>query len=631
MFIVLIPVFYVLLWTFFASRQPEKNLRATFLKTTLLIFAFAAAATEILSLFRSITADSLIFVWLAANLALFIDVRRKIRFSPRRALADFREKIAEIPVFYLSLLILIYSVILVLALFSPPNTHDSMTYHLARVANWIQFGAVEFYPTAIIRQLYQPPLAEYALLHLQLLSGGDYFANLLQWFSLVSIGVVVSLITREFGQDFKTQTLAALLSALLPAAIVQGSSTQNDLIAALFILAFFYWWTRAVKSNSRADFLWTGIALGLAVLTKGTAYIFCLPIGVIFTGLHFYKHPGRWLSARRLAAVLIIAVVFNIGHYARNYRLFGAPVSTAGDAVRNESLTPKMFFANLARNYAIHLGTYSEDLRLTLEEAMRTAFGDELKNPASTWSANVFRVTYSTHEDLTGNLIHTLLLTLLLPLVFFFRNEEKSLIRAAAFSVFFGFVLFSLLLKWQIYGSRLQIPLFFLGCALSAACLARFLPRTITPVLVIAFIFSLPPLFLAEPRGVLTDDFRFGLTDGTRREKFFRNSGDSEALFTEAADFVKEQKSAPEAVGLMLNVNDLEYPLWFLLKDDFRQKPLIYHVGVENASSKLVGSRPLPEFIISTRNENIVEGVEYREVWNKKRVRILQKSGAAAN
>ncbi len=74
-----------------------------------------------------------------------------------------------------------------------------MSYHLARVAHWGQNHTVAFYPTHIVRQLYQPPWAEYAMLHLYILAGGDRLANLVQWVAMAVSLVGVSVIARQLG------------------------------------------------------------------------------------------------------------------------------------------------------------------------------------------------------------------------------------------------------------------------------------------------------------------------------------------------------------------------------------------------------------------------------------------------
>ena len=48
----------------------------------------------------------------------------------------------------------------IVALTAPPNTWDSMTYHMPRVEHWIENRNVEPYPTHILRQLSLGPGAE---------------------------------------------------------------------------------------------------------------------------------------------------------------------------------------------------------------------------------------------------------------------------------------------------------------------------------------------------------------------------------------------------------------------------------------------------------------------------------------
>lgn len=629
MTIVLAFLFFLLVWLTLFDRDAEKNLRRTFLKTIVLTFAFCAVTTEIFSLFRFINSYSFVFLWLLADLILLAFLRRKIKSVGREFFTQFWQKIKSIPKFYAILTVFVYLAILIIALNSPPNTYDSLTYHMARIAHWIQNGSVAFYPTSVLRQLYQPPLAEYAILHLQLLSGNDYFANLVQWLSLVGCGAAVSLILAEFGKDLKTQFFGVVLTATLPGAIVQGSSTQNDLVASFFIVSFFYFWLRAVKLNNFKPFIWTGITLGLAMLTKATSYLFCFPIGLFFTVVHFLtlkKSVERKRFIKQIAVVLMIAFALNFGHYARNFALFGAPITSGDDEVRNKGLTAKILLSNLARNYAVNLGSKSEKLKIAAEEGMKRTFGDELKNPNSTWLENEFAVNYSTHEDLAGNFVHILLITIGLIFIFFVRDSEKKYVYGLFFTIFLGFLLFSALLKWQIWAARLQLPLFMLGCVLVAFIVSKIKLKIAIPLTIISFVVAWSYIFHAEPRRVLGNNNEFVLNSMNRQQKLFKNLPDAEPLFVEAVEFVKKQNPAPESIGLHIDYNDFDYPFWLMFKRDFRANPQIYHVGVPNISSKLVGTRPLPEYVISIKTGNTIENVEYKEVWKKDVFRVLQKS-----
>src|SRR5262249_24186271 len=62
---------------------------------------------------------------------------------------------------------------LTLALASPPNNYDSQTYHLPKIEHWVAQHNVQFFATEIQRQITISPGAEYLLLHLRLLTGGD--------------------------------------------------------------------------------------------------------------------------------------------------------------------------------------------------------------------------------------------------------------------------------------------------------------------------------------------------------------------------------------------------------------------------------------------------------------------------
>ena len=129
----------------------------------------------------------------------------------------------------------------------------------------------------ILRQLHSNPWSEFAILHFQILDGGDRFANFIQWFSMVGSIVGVSLLAKELKATIRGQIFAAVACATIPMGILQGSSTQTDYVVSFWLVCFVYF---AMLLRRKADLLYalaTGVALGLAILTKATAYIFAFP------------------------------------------------------------------------------------------------------------------------------------------------------------------------------------------------------------------------------------------------------------------------------------------------------------------------------------------------------------------
>ena len=95
------------------------------------------------------------------------------------------------------MVVFVWLIALTLAIVSPPNNWDSMTYHLPRVMQWIQNGSVEHFATGNARQLVQPPLSSYAALQSIITTRQDYLVNLIQWISGVWCLVVIACIAKR--------------------------------------------------------------------------------------------------------------------------------------------------------------------------------------------------------------------------------------------------------------------------------------------------------------------------------------------------------------------------------------------------------------------------------------------------
>ncbi len=177
-----------------------------------------------------------------------------------------------------------------------------------------------------------------------------------------------------------------------------------------------------------------------------------------------------------------------------------------------------------------------------------------------------------------------------------------------------GFVLFSLLLKWQPVHSRLQLPLFVLGAPL-AGRLLQCHARWIAGLGALLSLSALPYLLanqahpLVGPASVLATD---------RVAQTFRQQPALEPAYVGAADFLRARGCF--TVGLLLGSDDWEYPLWVLLPEA-RAGGRIEHVGVTSASGRLASPDPsfVPCAVVATTDPGdrlVVDDRSYDVAWS---------------
>ncbi|MBA2755087.1 MAG: glycosyltransferase family 39 protein, partial [Chloroflexia bacterium] len=524
------------------------------------------------------------------------------------------------------------------AILSPPNTPDALNYHMPRVAHWIQNRSLDFYPTTVPWQLSHAPGAEFAILHLQLLSDGDRWANLVQWFAMAGSITGVSLLARDLGADRRTQVIAAAVAATIPMGILQGATAQNDYVATFWLVACVHFLLRLRADRDWQFGLVAGAALGLALLTKSTAYLFALPF-LVWYGLSALRSL-RLSGWKPVLAISLVALALNAGHYARNYDLYGSPVGpgqegppgTTYGKYTNDVFTVTTLASNVVRNLALHTALPGSTVPMVYAIGdLHRQFGADPHDIRTTWTYQLFDVSPTrTDEDIAGNPLHLALALVAAVLVLSAGSlRRRSGLLPYAAAIIAGALLFALVLKWTPWVTRLHLTLFVLAAPVIAIALGRIRWRPVPAVLlVVLFAGAIPYLLYAERRPLVGDDFRRPLeTAGSlfttdRQERYVAAELGATDPYAGAAAAI--QATGCDDVGLYWFGHD-EYPLWVALGKAVGGPRRLQAVAPENATAPLAWEPPFDDFtpcaIVSLyqyageSDRLLMAGTSYRRVW----------------
>ncbi|MBI4843166.1 MAG: hypothetical protein HY809_02425 [Nitrospirae bacterium] len=627
---ILLPVI-AFAFLFLLLRRGDASLRESFLSASVIWALILTAITEGLSVFSLLTLGWVASAWAAAVILLAVFL-----FFTRGGAFGF--SIPSVPkpawIFYYTAFILI--LIGLTALMAPPNEWDSMAYHMSRVMHWIQNQSVANYPTNILRQLTHAPWSEFVFLHLQMLSGGDRFANLVQWSCMIGSLLGVSLIAKLFGADERGQAFASLTAATIPMGILQASTTQNDYAVAFWLVAFLYYLLLIMRGDERFFIIFmSASSLGLAIFTKGTAYIYAFPFlswfflwGMINLRRNFLKHIFIF------AAVILF---INIGHYKRNYDISGSPILPAVEArhnyaegnykVTNDIFTLRALASNLLRGLSLHIGTPVRRFNLAVEKGvgrMHELMGTDVNDPRTTYPNNEFHIPrLSTFEADAGNPLHIMLIFIVIFYAVRRGLPGRGNVKGYFIVLIISFMFFTFLIKWQPWLSRLHLPLFVLWSPLIAVVLADFHGKktaafvtaalALSALLWVFFNSSRPLIFSvdkdeADRNGKTVLSSR-NIWNAERSDQFFLfNIPEHRALYLAVTDILKTRGCSD--VGLALTGNNLEYPFWVLLQKENNSKVRIKHVDIVNVSSAIPEKHPFDDFIPCAVISTVHEGKE---------------------
>jgi hypothetical protein len=438
-----------------------------------------------------------------------------------------------------------------------PNNWDSMTYHLARVAHWYQNHSVFPYPSNVSRQLALSPGAEHLLLVLQVLAGSDAYANMLQFGAWVVVVAVAPAMARSFGAPRRVAPWGALLVAAAPMALLQASSTQNDLVAAAMSVAMVVASLPFLHRRRR----WTpaDVALLLAAVTGG-----------------LLVKPTSLVAAAPFLAWGLLRTARDLGSAATWRRLLpaGLALALALGAI-GPSLQARRASHQIGDVLKPFLYAGADDLGDRAVNSIRGALrnipisgklADRLSPPQTIGCdrANSLCTQYNLqmlHEDMTGNLGLALLFVLAVPVGLF---RLRSLPRRAPLAMLClgaSWLLFHALLRDNLWITRLQLPLFALApialCTFSSPWFARGLRGAAMGVLLTGLVAHGALAAVLNARRPL-DPTRLG--DAHRPQAYYvmGPAGVMEAHAT-ALDIL--EKSSCRRMGIYITEDSYDYPL----------------------------------------------------------------------
>jgi hypothetical protein len=518
---------------------------------------------------------------------------------------------------------------LLIALLAPPNNFDSQTYHLPKVEHWVAQGNLNFWPTAIHRQVTLAPGAEYLLLHLRLLTGGDTLYNLVQWAAGVGCLVIASRIAAQLGGDRRAQLITAFLVATTPMVALQATSTQTDLVVAA--------WTGCVatlvldaltRRATAGSALGLGVATGLAAVTKTTGLLAAGPLLVLW-GLDQLRlavaappppggsprgaagpvsadsdssvpadsvpagavsdsaaQRGRGVlrTAGAAVAVLAVAAVITGPFVLRVAAEFGNPLGPPQlrDSIPMQRHDPASILINALRIGQTALDTPIAPLRTVTGSAINglaTLVGINPQDPAITFGQTPFPVqSWYPDEDraaypiagalaLIGGLLALARPRRIVP-------EHAHRLRAYAAAIGTAALLHAATIKWQPWGNRLLLYCLVLGTPLAGLWLdALFRRRATAGRRSVATVVTVAVLATSALAGVLA--LSYGYPRRLVGTGSLLTTSEWDLRFLRRPQWMEEFRWAAahvnaagaRRVGLVQQNDNWEYPWWLLLRD----------------------------------------------------------------
>jgi hypothetical protein len=255
-----------------------------------------------------------------------------------------------------------------------------------------------------------------------------------------------------------------------------------------------------------------------------------------------------------------------------------------------------ILISSIVKNASLHmvipLDFISSEALEKAVQKIHEILGVDINDPRNTLGSNFnLQALVPTFEDTAGNPVHLGLLLLAAMVCLSSRNlrTNKYLVSYLT-TILCSFLLFCLLLKWQMWHSRLHLPIFVLISPFIGIVISSKYHKSIANVIMIILLqTSLVYVLLNDFRPLLGEQNIFNTN---RIDQYLRPVRNEKNNYINAAKFV----SQTECKNIGLSLSGMEYPWWILLNES-HQVSRIEHINVKNISSVKYRSYPYNNFI----------------------------------
>lgn len=575
------------------------------------------AVTELLSVCHAVRFMALFAVWAAPDVILLAMLTVRVRKSGI-SISDLCGKflirgmrtLRCYP--YYGIAALTGVTVLTLAFRTTPYNWDSMSYHLSRIAYWVQNRSVEHYATNDVREIASPMLGEFVNLHVYILMrGSDILFNMLQAFSYVTSAFMVERIARRLGCNRVFGFVSALIYMAMPIAYAEALTTQVDNFATLWLLFYVYILLELVQQKDNLRFEGAVVRkvciLGLCVawgyLAKPSVCI-AMVIFAVWLLIRCILRGDRVKELFRLALCALPCVVLPIvSEISRNFKTFHAYASKqTGARQLVATLQPSYLFVNFLKNFTFNMPTAlirdsheffakyvrkaAEILRVDLNAESISENGGEF----GLHEAN----TYGCDTAVNPIVMWLFIFCVVWSLCMIRRVDWKSIHAGYCLTSAISFCVFCTVLRWEPFVSRYMVSYLAVLCPMIASCIqmgtGRERGRSFRHAMVGIIVF----LCVMEIISVTTFHYDIYAHRGanSRPYGYFTERGSEAVYYAGITDEIKSRDY--ESVGLhLMRGGEYEYPIWKMLGNH-----RIEHINVRNESAIYADNDFTPDCII---------------------------------